>query len=199
MPAGKVHRSRALPARYVPPSGFGYPRGGFLPFRLGRFCFAPAALLGFTLRSFLLIEGFEAVSSPMDPPTVGRSPRCPKARASQSAGFWALIPRRVPGGQGGISALDRWMLPWVFAPPGLHTQGLVGDFAPTPLPRLAMRRHCAAARPRLRVSIGQACCPSIHARKRGRSCAAEPRLADGPRGVSAPVRSQAFEPQARWL
>ena len=32
MPESKVHLTRALPARYVPPSGFGYPRDGFLPF-----------------------------------------------------------------------------------------------------------------------------------------------------------------------
>jgi hypothetical protein len=40
------------PTRYVPPSGFGYPLGGLLPRIPGRFCFAPAALLGFTLRRF---------------------------------------------------------------------------------------------------------------------------------------------------
>jgi hypothetical protein len=45
------------PARYVPPSGFGYPLDGFLPSIPGRFCFTPAALMGFTLRSFLLPEG----------------------------------------------------------------------------------------------------------------------------------------------
>jgi hypothetical protein len=31
-PESKVHLTRALLARYVPPSGFGYPRDGFLPF-----------------------------------------------------------------------------------------------------------------------------------------------------------------------
>jgi hypothetical protein len=40
--------------RDVPPSGFGYPLGGFLPPSPGRLCFTPAALMGFTLRSFLL-------------------------------------------------------------------------------------------------------------------------------------------------
>jgi len=51
---------RVLPARYVPPSGFGYPLDGFLPSIPCRFCFAPAALLGFTLRSFLLPKGIHA-------------------------------------------------------------------------------------------------------------------------------------------
>jgi hypothetical protein len=43
-----------MPTRFVPPSGFGYPLGGLLPSIPRRFCFAPAALLGFTLRSVLL-------------------------------------------------------------------------------------------------------------------------------------------------
>jgi hypothetical protein len=47
----EVHLPRALPARYVPPSGFGCPLGGLLPPSPCRFCFAPAALMGFTLRS----------------------------------------------------------------------------------------------------------------------------------------------------
>jgi len=45
---------RALPARLVAPSGFGYPLGALRPLAPGRFCFTPAALMGFTLRSFLL-------------------------------------------------------------------------------------------------------------------------------------------------
>jgi hypothetical protein len=53
----KIHLPRALPARYVPPSGFGYPLDGLLPADPRRFCFAPAALMGFTLRSFLLSKG----------------------------------------------------------------------------------------------------------------------------------------------
>jgi hypothetical protein len=59
-----------LPTRYVPPSGFGYPLGGFLPAIPCRFCFAPAALMGFTLRSVLLSKGIRAVTTRMTPPTV---------------------------------------------------------------------------------------------------------------------------------
>jgi hypothetical protein len=51
-----------LPARYVPPSGFGYPLDGFLPSIPCRFCFTPAALMGFTLRSFLLPEGIRGIA-----------------------------------------------------------------------------------------------------------------------------------------
>jgi len=56
----KVHSPRALPARYVPPSGFGYPLGGLLPSNPRRLCFTPTALLGFTLRSFPLSEGIRS-------------------------------------------------------------------------------------------------------------------------------------------
>jgi hypothetical protein len=43
----KVHLTRALPTRYVPPSGFGHPLDGFLPSNPCQLCFAPAALMGF--------------------------------------------------------------------------------------------------------------------------------------------------------
>jgi hypothetical protein len=48
----KVHIPQALPACFGPPSGFGYPLDGFLPSNPCRFCFTPAALMGFALRSF---------------------------------------------------------------------------------------------------------------------------------------------------
>jgi hypothetical protein len=66
----KVHFSRAQPARYVPPSGFGHPLDGFLPSVPCRFFFTPAALLGFTLRSFLLSKGIRGVTTRMSPPAV---------------------------------------------------------------------------------------------------------------------------------
>jgi hypothetical protein len=57
-------------ARYVPPSGFGYPLGGLLPPSPCRLFFTPAALLGFALRSFLLAEGTPCVSTRKSPHTV---------------------------------------------------------------------------------------------------------------------------------
>jgi hypothetical protein len=48
----KVHLTRALPTRYVPPSGFDHPLDGFLPSRPCRLCFTPAALLGFPFGVF---------------------------------------------------------------------------------------------------------------------------------------------------
>jgi hypothetical protein len=52
----EVHCRGIKPSRYVPPSGFGYPLGGLLPRIPCRFCFTPAALMGFTLRRFPLPE-----------------------------------------------------------------------------------------------------------------------------------------------
>jgi hypothetical protein len=69
----RVRRSTAAgfaSARYVPPSGFGYPLGGLLPPSPCRPCLVPAALLGFALRSFLLPEGIRRVSAGMNPRTV---------------------------------------------------------------------------------------------------------------------------------
>jgi len=71
MQDAKVHLTRALRARYVPSSGFPfYPRDGFLPSQPGRFYFAPAALLGFTLRSIPLWGGSRRVSATVNPRTV---------------------------------------------------------------------------------------------------------------------------------
>jgi len=67
----EVHLPRAKATRYVPPSGFGYPLDGLLPRIPCRFCFAPAALLGFTLRRFPLPEGLRNLSAERNPPTVG--------------------------------------------------------------------------------------------------------------------------------
>jgi len=55
------------PTRYVPPSGFGYPLDGLRPSGPRRFCFTPAALLGFTLRSFLLPNGVRGITTRTDP------------------------------------------------------------------------------------------------------------------------------------
>ncbi len=51
MQAPEIHLVRALPARLVAPSGFGYPLDALRSPTPGRFCFTPAALMGFTLRS----------------------------------------------------------------------------------------------------------------------------------------------------
>jgi len=95
----RVHFPRALPARYVPPSGFGYPLGGLLPAIPCRFCFTPAALVGFTLRSFLLPKGIRAF-----PPGRTHLPfrlpvyPMPKHQAGSTGyGSWVLTLSEVPG------------------------------------------------------------------------------------------------------
>jgi len=57
-------------SRYGPPAGFGYPLGGLRLPSPRRFYFAPAALMGFTLRSFLLPEGIRRLSGRKHPHTV---------------------------------------------------------------------------------------------------------------------------------
>jgi hypothetical protein len=92
----EVHLPRAQPARYGPPSGFGYPLGGLLPRIPGRFYFAPAALLGFTLRRFPLPRGFRSLSTRMDPPTVSPAVSPPPKRQTgpKDLGFWGHASRK---------------------------------------------------------------------------------------------------------
>ena len=95
----EVHSPRVCRARYVPPSGFGYPLGGLLPPSPCRLCFTPAALLGFTLRSLPLPQGIQ-VSPPgrTHVPFVLPLLPSPKRRAgSAGRGFWASTLAGVPG------------------------------------------------------------------------------------------------------
>jgi len=87
---------RVLPARYVPPSGFDYPLDGFRPSIPRRFCFAPAALLGFTLRSFLLPKGRPCVSAPAYPPTV--PPASGTTYRSRRPALQAAVSGHCPSG-----------------------------------------------------------------------------------------------------
>jgi hypothetical protein len=88
--AFEVHFSRAKPARYVPSSGFGYPLDGLLPRIPCRFCFTPAALLGFTLRRFPLPAGIRDLSVGKNPRTVSSAVFPPPKRQTgpTSLGYW---------------------------------------------------------------------------------------------------------------
>jgi len=86
----EVYFSRAKPARYVPPPGFGYPLDGLLPRIPCQFCFTPAALLGFTLRRFPLLTGIHGLSTGKNPLTVGSAVFPPPKRQTgpTSLSFW---------------------------------------------------------------------------------------------------------------
>jgi len=89
----------------VPPSGFGYPRDGLLPSIPGRFCFTPAALVGFSCRSHSSV-GFPGRFR-SDRPTYRFSCRCSRhyGRAGPaSRGSWAFSPSEVPCSACGFSA-----------------------------------------------------------------------------------------------
>ena len=96
----EIHLPQAYHTCYVPPSGFGYPLGGLRPPSPCRFCFAPAALMGFALRSFPLSQGihtspWECTHIPFHLPFLPP----PKRRAGPAGrGFWASTLARVPGG-----------------------------------------------------------------------------------------------------
>jgi hypothetical protein len=144
----RVHFPRALPARFVPPSGFGYPLGGLLPTIPGRFCFTPAALLGFTLRSFLLSEGIQPVSGWKTPPTV--SPDgipCTEVRGRldrpQFLGF--SLPG-VPGSPHVFSTSAAGCSPG-FHLPGFRDRRLDQDFARSPLTRFPNPAYAGIAAP----------------------------------------------------
>jgi len=97
---GSPLRTGVAGARYVPPSGFGYPLGGLLLPSPCRLYFTPAALLGFALRSFLLSEGIRTFPGgwthvPFSPPLF--RPRIASGQAGPAdLGFWAFTLSRVP-------------------------------------------------------------------------------------------------------
>jgi len=89
-----------------PPAGFGYPLGGFIPPTPGRFCFAPAALMGFALRSMFLPERYPRRFR-LDEPTyrfAHRFTRRKRRAGPRGRGSWAFTRPRVPRGRRVISA-----------------------------------------------------------------------------------------------
>jgi hypothetical protein len=110
-------------ARYVPPSGFGYPRGGLLPPSPCRSSFIPAALMGFALRSFLLPKGIQHVAA-LNEPTYRFSRRCSRRRCGGSARR-AAVPGLSPFQESLATATGLvWRAP--DAPLGFTLLGLAG-------------------------------------------------------------------------
>jgi hypothetical protein len=94
----EVHLMRVLPARYVPPSGFGYPLDGFLPLTPRRLCFAPAALLGFHPSELSPPERYPRRHR-RDEPTYRSACRSSGTEAPAGPtgrGFWVLTLSRSP-------------------------------------------------------------------------------------------------------
>jgi hypothetical protein len=151
----EVHSTRAKPSRYVPSSGFGYPLDGLLPRIPRRFCFAPAALLGFTLRRFPLSEGVLGVSTG-DEPTYRSAQRYFRRRSVRPARR-ASVPGSTPSESAwrphGVLSRGPLAPPMGFAPLGPATKTLT-QTSPGLLSRAS--RVLAVAhriRRRLRVSI----------------------------------------------
>jgi hypothetical protein len=135
----EVHLMRGLPARYVPPSGFGHPLDGFLPSIPCRFCFAPAALMGFTLRSFLLPKGIRTFPSgrthlPFLPPVI---PCAEHKAGSAGRGSWVLALPGVPDDTCVISAPAAGCSPG-FRPSRARREDLDRDFARPPPTRFGV-------------------------------------------------------------
>jgi hypothetical protein len=160
----EVHCSRASPARYVPPSGFGYPLGGLLPRIPCRFCFTPAALLGFTLRRFPLPKGFRGVSAGTNPHTVNRrvtpAPEC--RTGHEGLGFWVHTFRKCLVIDGFLSRRSP-APPLGFTPPGSSRESFDQDFSQSPLTRFADPTITRRAHRRPRVSIGFRLAPPCRA------------------------------------
>jgi hypothetical protein len=153
-----------------------------------RFYFAPAALMGFTLRSFLLPQGTRPVVRtgwthiPFHPPliTVCRSSRA----GSASRGSWVLTLTRVPDDQSVFSAPAAGCSLGFF-PLRATRKSLGRDFAQPPLTRFATR--LASRRWRLRVSISSCLSSSFPSDLRRTGEVRHPLR------VFAPGRSRSFE------
>jgi hypothetical protein len=154
MLGSEVYLPRACLTRYVPPSGFDYPLGGLLPPSPRRFCFAPTALLGFTLRSFPLPQGIRCVSARKDPRTV--SPAV--ATVAETTGrpgrprFLGFDPCRSPWRLDAGLAHQPLAAPLGFALLGLANSSLGRTLTRPPLTRFVTCPRACRRRPR--VSIG---------------------------------------------
>jgi len=152
---------RALPARYVPPSGFVYPLDGLLPAIPCRLSFASAALLGFTLRSFLLRTSIPGLRTGMNPRTVwpsrgNHSNEC-RGRPRQLR-FLGRHPVRSTWRPNTCLARQPLDAPLGFPFEGSRTKALTGispSLLSRALPSVSFRGGTATAGRRLRVSIGR--------------------------------------------
>jgi hypothetical protein len=134
-----------LPARYVPPSGFGYPLGVLRPAIPCRFYFAPAALVRFTLRRFLLPEGIRSVTTRKHPHTVQPivAPAAEALGRPNRPRFLGFDPSRSPWRPLGGLARQPLEPPMGFALLGYSGEDLGRSLPPPPLTRFAGRQKIA--------------------------------------------------------
>jgi hypothetical protein len=146
---------RALPSRYRPPSGFGYPLDGFLPAVPCRFFFTPAALLGFHPSELSPPERYPA-NYRSDGPTCRfscRSSRRRSDRPARQAAAPGLQPFRESLASTTGLAQPTLDAPLGFTLLGFACENLVRDFARTPLTRF-LAGPVKARSWRRRVSLG---------------------------------------------
>jgi hypothetical protein len=119
-------------ARYVPSSGFGYPRDGLLPPSPSRSCFVPTALMGFTLRSVPLSKGTRAFPHRMHPLVVspaGVPVDKAKGRPNRPR-LPGFDPSESPWRSDGLLARQPLDAPLGFALLGPSHNSLAGDINP---------------------------------------------------------------------
>jgi hypothetical protein len=142
--------------RYVPPSGFGYPLDGLLLPSPCRVWFAPAALLGFTLRSFPLSPRYPWRLRP-EGPTCRFSAGTVSVETMTRSGRPRLLgfaPCESPSRSARVfSTTVRRLLPWVSPLSGLSCECLDRDPSRSPLTRFAELSRRRMPGRRLRVSI----------------------------------------------
>jgi len=128
---GKVHLPRVLPARYVPPSGFGYPLDGFLPFSSGPVLFRTGSAPGIHPSEPSPRRGQANRLRSAGPTYRWPQTQSPEGDArTHGVGFWALIPRPSPWRDQALLTPDPLDAPLGFAPSRVRTHQPGPGFRP---------------------------------------------------------------------
>jgi len=138
------------PALHVPSSGFDHPLDVLLPSIPCRFCFTPAALMGFALRSIPLSKGNRPFPARKNPPTVHPSVY-PRTRRSggrlDRPRFLGFNPSESPWRPSTCLARRSLVAPMGFTLPGLTAESFDQDFARSPLTRFSSGTRVLPAAP----------------------------------------------------